>query len=65
MPIIVSNEKESNLSRHSFCNMIVEQNDIYNGILHNLPLQLISYYMALNKGHNPDMPKNLSKCVSV
>lgn len=64
LPIIISDSKH-NLSRHSNCNIIVESNPVYNGITHNIPLQLISYYMALLKGHNPDMPKNLSKCVSV
>ncbi len=29
------------------------------------PLQLFAYYMALERGHNPDMPKNLAKCVTV
>jgi glucosamine--fructose-6-phosphate aminotransferase (isomerizing) len=64
MPIIISDSNNS-LSRHSHCNIIVESNSVYNGILHNIPLQLIAYHMALQKGHNPDMPKNLSKCVSV
>lgn len=64
MPIIIS-DSEHNLSRHSTYNIIVESNPVYNGITYNIPLQLIAYYMALLKGHNPDMPKNLSKCVSV
>jgi glucosamine--fructose-6-phosphate aminotransferase (isomerizing) len=29
------------------------------------PLQLFAYYMAVERGHNPDMPKNLAKCVTV
>lgn len=53
------------ISRHSNYNIVVPKNQIYKGILHNIPLQLIAYYMALNKGHDPDKPKNLSKCVSV
>ena len=30
-----------------------------------IPLQIIAYEMALNKGHNPDYPRNLAKVVTV
>ncbi len=30
-----------------------------------VPLQLLAYYVALQKGFNPDMPRNLAKCVTV
>jgi glucosamine--fructose-6-phosphate aminotransferase (isomerizing) len=30
-----------------------------------VPLQLLAYYMALEKGHDPDMPRNLAKSVTV
>ena len=30
-----------------------------------VPLQLFSYYMALRKGYDPDMPRNLAKSVTV
>ena len=30
-----------------------------------VPLQLLAYYVALEKGHNPDMPRNLAKSVTV
>ncbi len=30
-----------------------------------VPLQLLAYYIALEKGYNPDMPRNLAKCVTV
>ena len=30
-----------------------------------VPLQLLAYYVALVKGYNPDMPRNLAKCVTV
>lgn len=30
-----------------------------------VPLQLLAYYMALQKGHNPDTPRNLAKSVTV
>ena len=62
-PIVISDS--SNVSRHAAQKIIVPRSDIYKGILHNIPMQLIAYFMAVVKGHNPDMPKNLSKCVSV
>ncbi|KON34238.1 MAG: hypothetical protein AC479_01530 [miscellaneous Crenarchaeota group-6 archaeon AD8-1] len=30
-----------------------------------VPLQLLAYYVALEKGLNPDTPRNLAKCVTV
>ena len=30
-----------------------------------VPLQLLAYYVALAKGYDPDMPRNLAKCVTV
>jgi glutamine---fructose-6-phosphate transaminase (isomerizing) len=62
-PIVISDTED--VSRHATYKVIVPSNNIYKGIIHNIPMQLIAYYMAIKKGHNPDMPKNLSKCVSV
>ncbi len=62
-PIIISDS--SDVSRHCVHKIIVPENKIHKGIIHNIPMQLIAYHMAIKKGHNPDMPKNLSKCVSV
>lgn len=39
--------------------------EILSPILYAIPLQLFAYYMALKKGHNPDMPRNLAKSVTV
>jgi len=30
-----------------------------------VPLQLLAYYMAVERGHDPDMPRNLAKSVTV
>lgn len=43
----------------------IPKNEIFNGILNVIPLQLIAYFLAVKKGHNPDKPKGLAKCVSV
>lgn len=34
-------------------------------IIHNIPLQLLAYYVALYKGHDVDQPRNLAKSVTV
>ena len=39
--------------------------DVLSPIPFVIPLQLLAYYMAVEKGHNPDMPKNLAKSVTV
>jgi glucosamine--fructose-6-phosphate aminotransferase (isomerizing) len=39
--------------------------EILSPILYVIPLQLFAYYMALERGLNPDMPRNLAKSVTV
>jgi glucosamine--fructose-6-phosphate aminotransferase (isomerizing) len=40
-------------------------NKTYNSILSIIPLQMLAYKLSVNKGINPDMPKNLAKVVTV
>lgn len=42
-----------------------EIDDIIAPLTYIVPLQLLSYYMALERGFDPDKPKNLAKCVTV
>jgi len=39
--------------------------DIVAPILYSVPLQLLSYYVALIKGTDVDQPRNLAKSVTV
>lgn len=39
--------------------------EIISPIPYIVPLQLLSYYMSVEKGIDPDKPKNLAKCVTV
>lgn len=64
-PIVISDSNIDDITRHAIYKIQVPTNRVFKGIIHNIPMQLIAYYMAILKGHNPDMPKNLSKCVSV
>ena len=39
--------------------------DILSPILYTIPLQLLSYYVAVLKGTDVDQPRNLAKSVTV
>ena len=45
--------------------LTVAKNATFAGVLANVYLQLISYYCSLEKGYNPDYPRNLAKVVTV
>jgi glucosamine--fructose-6-phosphate aminotransferase (isomerizing) len=42
-----------------------KSNDFLNPILMTVPLQLLAYYVALEKGCDVDQPRNLAKSVTV
>lgn len=44
---------------------IPEMPECLSPIITSVPLQLLSYYIAINKGKNVDMPRNLAKSVTV
>lgn len=56
--IKISNFKEKD-------SLIIENNKTFSGILANINIQLLSYYCAIEKGLNPDFPRNLAKVVTV
>jgi len=39
--------------------------EVISPILYVIPLQLLAYYMAIERGCDPDMPRNLAKSVTV
>jgi len=39
--------------------------EILSPILYVIPLQALAYYITLERGHDPDMPRNLAKSVTV
>jgi glucosamine--fructose-6-phosphate aminotransferase (isomerizing) len=43
----------------------IPNNKSFAGLLANSYIQLLSYYIAVELGHNPDFPKNLAKVVTV
>lgn len=42
-----------------------EVDELIAPLIYVIPLQLIAYFITLEKGHDPDKPKNLAKCVTV
>ncbi|WP_020402675.1 glutamine--fructose-6-phosphate transaminase (isomerizing) [Gracilimonas tropica] len=44
---------------------IPETLDVFSPLLSVIPLQLLSYYVAVNRGCNVDQPRNLAKSVTV
>lgn len=63
--LITDTEPDIQLSKKIFKIIRVPANYSFRGILHNIPLQLIAYYLSIGKSINPDMPRNLAKCVTV
>lgn len=45
--------------------ILVPENNSYASLLGIIPIQLFAYYLSINKGINPDKPKNLAKVVTV
>ncbi|RDE14133.1 MAG: glutamine--fructose-6-phosphate transaminase (isomerizing) [Candidatus Thorarchaeota archaeon] len=66
---IIVGEQEASLTpyvAHSDDYLIVPKSDILlNPILDVIPLQLLSYFLSVDLGINPDLPRNLSKTLTV
>ena len=45
--------------------IIIPENKTYSSLLGIVPIQLLAYYLSVNKKINPDKPKNLAKVVTV
>ena len=45
--------------------ILIPENKSYASLLGIIPIQLFAYYLSVNKGINPDKPKNLAKVVTV
>ena len=43
----------------------VPKNECYGDLLCIIPLQILAFKLALSRGFNPDMPRNLAKVVTV
>jgi glucosamine--fructose-6-phosphate aminotransferase (isomerizing) len=61
---ITNDEKCSIINVNSEIINIVKNNS-FSSLLGIIPLQLMAYYLSINRGINPDIPKNLAKVVTV
>jgi glucosamine--fructose-6-phosphate aminotransferase (isomerizing) len=64
-PIIMISNDISILEEISSDVIFVPENKSYASLLGIIPIQLMAYYLSVNKGINPDKPKNLAKVVTV
>lgn len=46
-------------------NIFIPENNSYASLLGIIPIQLLAYNLSINRGINPDKPKNLAKVVTV
>jgi glucosamine--fructose-6-phosphate aminotransferase (isomerizing) len=62
--IIITDNPDANFFENAVL-LPIESNQTFGGLLANIYLQLLSYFIAVKKGHNPDFPRNLAKVVTV
>ena len=63
--IILSSVKIHRKSLNTHNVSLPKENFIDTPFIYTIPLQLISYYFALNEGTDIDQPRNLAKSVTV
>lgn len=62
---VTGEENEEVIDLSEFSCPIPETEDCLSPLLTSIPLQLLSYYIAVNRGCNVDQPRNLAKSVTV
>jgi glucosamine--fructose-6-phosphate aminotransferase (isomerizing) len=63
--IAVGPERENLLANANYTISVTESTEEFSSILAVIPLQLLSYYLCLDRGFDPDFPRNLSKTLTV
>jgi glucosamine--fructose-6-phosphate aminotransferase (isomerizing) len=62
--LLITNDMS--ISREVSCDIIyVPENKSYASLIGIIPIQFLAYHLSINKGINPDKPKNLAKVVTV
>ncbi|KAM9890773.1 hypothetical protein OXX79_011193 [Metschnikowia pulcherrima] len=65
-PIVICNEGDDVMSGKAYATLHVPLTvDCLQGLLNVIPLQLMSYWLAVNRGIDVDFPRNLAKSVTV
>ncbi len=63
--ILITNKIMENINDINNNLIYIPANSTYSNLLSVIPLQMLAYKLSVNKGINPDMPKNLAKVVTV
>jgi glucosamine--fructose-6-phosphate aminotransferase (isomerizing) len=63
--IIEEGDEEIKRLADDYVELPKEIPEVLSPIPYVVPLQLLAYYVAVEKGYNPDMPRNLAKSVTV
>ncbi|MFX0183157.1 MAG: glutamine--fructose-6-phosphate transaminase (isomerizing) [Candidatus Hodarchaeota archaeon] len=63
--ISVTQNGHSILKRSDYSFIVPESSTLLYPISHVIPLQMLAYYAAVQRGFDPDKPKNLAKTVTV
>lgn len=66
--VIALGSREDNVLKpevHDYIEFPDEINEVLSPITYVVPLQLLAYYISIERGIDPDKPKNLAKCVTV
>src|ERR1044072_545454 len=65
-PIVICNRDDPEFSAAQTEKIVVPKTvDCLQGLLNAIPLQLVSYWLAVGEGLNVDFPRNLAKSVTV
>jgi glucosamine--fructose-6-phosphate aminotransferase (isomerizing) len=65
-PIIICEDNDAETQKYAFRSLQIPHTvDCLQGILSVIPLQLLSYHIAVLRGCNVDCPRNLAKSVTV
>jgi glucosamine--fructose-6-phosphate aminotransferase (isomerizing) len=61
--VFITDKKEQDKEKDNI--LYIPENKTFRDLLCVIPLQLLAYKLAIFKGINPDVPKNLAKVVTV
>lgn len=61
----VENDEELRKKAHEVFWINPDVSEIIAPLVYIVPLQMLSYYITIEKGFDPDKPRNLAKCVTV
>jgi glucosamine--fructose-6-phosphate aminotransferase (isomerizing) len=64
-PILFITNDETILNEIQSEYILIPENKTYASLLGIIPIQLLAYFLSINRGINPDKPKNLAKVVTV